>query len=284
MDALLERLVAWASDRQDIRAAVVIGSYARADRPADEWSDLDIVLIASDPERYLSTAEWLRQFGDPWLTFVEPTPVGNLRERRVLYAGALDVDFTVMTPGLLPQMVQDSAAAEILRRGMRVLLDKDGEVEAARRAVPPRESALPDPPTLSTFTDTVHDFWYHAVWTAKKLRRGELMTAKTCCDGYMKQLLLLMLEWQARARHGRTYDTWFRGRFLEDWADRQTLTQLGEAFAHYQADDVRRALFGTMGLFRSLATDVAGRLGYRYPAVADRQASGWVTTTLQPPG
>ncbi len=36
MKQLEERFVAWANTRPDIRAAIVIGSRARVERPADE--------------------------------------------------------------------------------------------------------------------------------------------------------------------------------------------------------------------------------------------------------
>jgi hypothetical protein len=32
-------------------------------------------------------------------------------------------------------------------------------------------------PAQSEFLDLVNDLWYHAVWTAKELRRGEMWTA-----------------------------------------------------------------------------------------------------------
>jgi aminoglycoside 6-adenylyltransferase len=38
---LTERFVKWAETQPDIHAAMVIGSRARTEWPADEWSDLD---------------------------------------------------------------------------------------------------------------------------------------------------------------------------------------------------------------------------------------------------
>jgi hypothetical protein len=37
----------------------------------------------------------------------------------------------------------------------------------------------------------------------------------------MKELLLRMLEWHARATHGWDYETWYTGRFVDRWADRR---------------------------------------------------------------
>ena len=55
----------WAENRPDIRTVMVIGSRARTVQPADEWLDLDLVFITTDPDRYLLRTDWLDQFGAP---------------------------------------------------------------------------------------------------------------------------------------------------------------------------------------------------------------------------
>ena len=47
MDELLARIVAWAEAQPDVRGAILVGSYARSERPADESSDLDLVVVAN---------------------------------------------------------------------------------------------------------------------------------------------------------------------------------------------------------------------------------------------
>ncbi len=51
------------------------------------------------------------------------------------------------------------------------------------------------------------------------------------------------------------------------------LEELPRAFAHYDQDDIWRALLVTMDLFRWLVRETAGRLGYPYPTLADEQAT-----------
>ena len=57
-DELLARFLVWAQQRDDLRAALLVGSRARTDRPADAWSDFDIVLVTTDPERYVADGAW----------------------------------------------------------------------------------------------------------------------------------------------------------------------------------------------------------------------------------
>ena len=80
-EALLAAVTAWGRERSDVRAVLVVGSRARADTPADRWSDTDVALVVDDPAPYLASSDWLGAFGRPLLSFVEPTAVGPFTER-----------------------------------------------------------------------------------------------------------------------------------------------------------------------------------------------------------
>jgi molybdopterin-guanine dinucleotide biosynthesis protein A/predicted nucleotidyltransferase len=256
---LIEAAVAdWARARDDVRAAVVVGSHARNDVPADRWSDLDVILIVDGPEPYAADAGWVTEFGVPVLTFLEPTAVGDQRERRVLYESGEDVGFPLIPVSSLDRLESSDNAAELLRRGYRILVDKIDLEERLRRI----SNAAPIVVSLGQreLTDLASDFWYHALWSAKKLRRGEVFTAIECLDGYMKARLVTLLGWHARAVDP-SVDTWHGGRFLERWADPGALSALEGAFAHYDLRDVARALWETVDLFQGLEEDTARRLG-----------------------
>lgn len=286
-ERLVRRLVKWAETCPDIRAAVIVGSRARVDHPADEWADLDVLLVVLSPESYLSKIDWLGEIGNPVLTFLEPTATGGEMERRVLFEGMLDVDFSIVPKSKAQQLLRDGVPPEVLAdvsntfgRGVRVLLDKDRMVAQLQKVLSSTKTLLPSPPTQREFLDVVSDFLYHAVFTAKHLRRGELWWAKMCCDCYMHRLLLRMIEWHARVTYGMNYDTWFRGRFLEKWADPRVLKELRSAFAHYDEEDVKRALLAVMGLFRWLATEISEKLGYSYPIDVDKHIAKWISNSL----
>lgn len=276
-EQLIERFVRWTETEENIRAAFVIGSRARRDHPADEWSDLDILILARDPEPYWETTDWLHRVGNPWLSFVEPTPDGDGLERRVLFEGGLDVDFAPEPVARLEAMLDQGLpppVADLIGRGVRFLVDKDGFAARLQAAEvePPRYS----PPAESEFLNLANDFWYHTVWTAKHLRRGELWWAKSGCDGYLKHLLRRMMEWHAHASRGEDVDTWMRGRFLEEWADPRAVESLPAIFAHYDREDIWRALMATMDLFSWLAVETADLLGYPYPSLGEDRAADLV--------
>jgi aminoglycoside 6-adenylyltransferase len=163
----------------------------------------------------------------------------------------------------------DPIMADIIRRGVRVLVDKDIQLACALQ-VPLPATAPFQQPCEAAFQYVISDFWYHSLWSAKHLRRGELWWAKAGADGKLKSLLQQMFEWHAHATCGTQHDTWMRGRFLEEWADPRAVTQLAGVFAHYDRDDIARALWATMELFRWLAQETAEHWQYTYPADGDR--------------
>jgi len=77
-------------------------------------------------------------------------------------------------------------------------------------------------------------------------------------------------------------DTWHDGRFMEHRVDPHVLEGLRPAFAHYDRDDIGRALLATMELFRWVAKEAAEWQAFTYPTAADEYATELVGTLLPP--
>ncbi len=275
-DEIIERFVRRAAADGEVLAALMIGSQARADHPADECSDLDLMLFVKESERFLRKDEWLQAIGPYHISFIERA-LGGYSERRVLFEGALDVDF-VICPQEAVQNLPWREMSGILARGYRVLVDKAGLGEKLKR-VPEEESvALMG---AEEFQNLVGDFWYHAVWIAKKLVRGELFTAVACLNGYMQWRLLAMIEGLARAIHGTDYDTWHSGRFMEEWAEPWIVERMVGCWSGYGEKDAKRALMNIMGLFREVSSDLANRRHFVFRFEAECYATEWVKRLLE---
>jgi aminoglycoside 6-adenylyltransferase len=265
-ERIVQGFAGWARDVEHVRFAAVVGSRARSDHPADAWADLDILVLSEDAAGDARRARWVSACGEPWISFLETTPDGNGVERRVLFDGGLDVDFAFFDVALSREKAFLELARGAAARGIRVLIDRELTLERLGAPAEPMGGPLPDRDALH---NAIGDFWYHAVWTAKHLRRGELWWAKGGCDGRLKDLLRAMLEWDATLA-GR--DAWFRGRYLEEWADPAVVQRLRGAFARYDPDDVWRALEVTMDLFAEVARRTAASLGLPYPVAVEAHA------------
>jgi molybdopterin-guanine dinucleotide biosynthesis protein A len=104
------------------------------------------------------------------------------------------------------------------------------------------------------------DFWSHALWAARLLRRGEVFRSLACLDGPMKSRLVALMAEHARAVDP-SVEAWAGGRLLERWADPGALSALERAYAHYDVRDVARALWETIDLFQLLEDETARRAG-----------------------
>ena len=284
-EGLLARVVAWAESDAGVTGLLLLGSRARADRPADAWSDTDLILVLDDPARVLDDPQWPARFGRVAITFTEST-MGGRRERRTLFDDGTDLDVVPLSIDQMREGLEDPHALGVLARGHRVLVDSGGLFAdlASRLEGSAVEEPAPmtGPPSAADFLNLVSDFWYHAVWSARKLRRGELWTARLAIDERMKWQLLTVIEWRARVQRPGA-DPWFSGRFLERWADRDVLAALARCFAHYDERDLARALVATMDLFRELARELAAALSLPYPDAAEEAATALVDELLVPP-
>jgi len=278
-EKLIENFINWAQTRKDVRSAVVIGSRARTDHPADEWSDLDIVIVSINPESLILDTDWVKGIDNPWIVFIESTAIGDDLECRVLFEGGYDIDFAIIPYYKIEKMIEGEIpfeAADIFCKGVRILLDKDGILSKLMMKTPTEITY--QYPSERDFINLVNDFWYHTVWTAKHLRRGEFFWAKSCCDGHLKGLLVKIIGWNVKIKRGPQYNIWHRGRFLEEWAELWVLEKLKSAYSYYSEEDIWRALFVTMDIFRPLAIETSKLLGYQYPQFEDEKATELVNS------
>lgn len=272
--ALMERFVCWAAGDDDIRAVVQVGSRTRTDHPADEWSDVDLIIVADSPDRHLADTTRFLQIAPLWLSVLSRT-AGNDPERLALFEGGYAMDFVYLPTELLRRAADAGIVPDVFQRGCRVLLDKD---QLAARLVPKHfEAPKRTLPNQEEFAAACETFWYIAVYVAKQIRRGDPWLVKVR-DMNLKDILLRMIEWHALS-HAAT-DVWHMGRFMESWADPRALRDVSATFGRYDLADSRAALLRAAALFEWLARETAGRGGFDYQAGRYATVRGYVEQLL----
>jgi aminoglycoside 6-adenylyltransferase len=268
IEELQKAALRWAEGRDDIRVVLLIGSRARRDHPADDLSDLNLVLFTRDIQAYHAPPDWLAEVGVVWVSVPHPRDDGY-PEYLAIYEGGCKLDFNFFPLPMLEELVHWNA----LRRGYHILLDKDG----LAGQLPPSPFASParEKPSREAFETVVITFWYNAYQVAKSIRRGELWVVQTR-DHDLKAGLLQMVEWQVQAQHDWNTDTWHGGRFLSEWVSAPVYESLRETFAHLEAEDHWRALLAGMRVFRQLAAEIAPLLGYTYAEILDNQITHYI--------
>ena len=266
------KLKAWGHKQSEIRAILLTGSRARTDHPGDEWSDFDFEIYITDYNEYFSNGKFIPQFGKTWIQLPFQTQDGD-PQFLVVFEGGQKVDFTFYPVDLLRQQVARQDLFDSQKKGYQVLVDKDRL--AAQLPLPLTAPAIYQRPSAEKFKRTTESFWYGVVYQAKQIRRRNLWVAKQS-DRYIKDDIYQLLEWYAQATHNWQYETWHGGHFMQEWADDATWRGLHRIFGHFDPIDSWQALFGSMNLFRKLATATAQRLNYTYAQDIDDNITAYV--------
>jgi uncharacterized protein len=120
-DQICGAVIAWATSRPSIRGVAVVGSWARFEARMD--SDIDLVVLTVDGNRYLTQDEWVAEaVGQPG-EIVRTRAWGPLTERRVRLSTGLDVEFGFAEPEWAAVGPVDSGTAAVVREGCLILVD-----------------------------------------------------------------------------------------------------------------------------------------------------------------
>ena len=120
IQAFLSDFTEWVSAQDDIRGAVLVGSQAR--NTAREDSDVDLVIVATKPDKYLRNTEWTQRYGTIERQQVED--YGKLTSLRVRYVGGLEIEYG-LTDETWAGTPIDKGTAEVLAGGVVILLERD---------------------------------------------------------------------------------------------------------------------------------------------------------------
>lgn len=275
-EGLGDRILAWATDRPDVRALILTGSRAQAGGSVDAASDWDLELFVTDVERYARRDDWTSEIGPVLVSLALSRPDdARYRMRLVIFEGGGKADLAIAPLAMLEEMAEAGRLSELYEHGYRILLDRDGI--GSRLPTPSGRAPERTPPDAEAFRLAVQEFWFEAAHIPKLLWRGELWAAKFR-DWTMKTLLLRMIEWHAVTTRGTDTDVRQIGLGMTRWADPEIWRELHATFGRFDAGDAERAFLATSMLFGRLARETAERLGHTYPVDLERE----VIASLRP--
>jgi len=118
--SVLTALRTWAQLRDDVQAVAVVGSHARG--TAREDSDIDVIVLTRDPDKYLDDPRWLDAFGT--VRSVTREDWGAIRALRTFYDDGTEIEFGIGTPDWASIAPVDSGTLEVARGGMLVVFER----------------------------------------------------------------------------------------------------------------------------------------------------------------
>lgn len=267
---MLSAVLDWARQDTGIRALVVTGSLARGDGSADQWSDLDVQVIASEFASFIADDGWLDGLGEVWIRF----PLyQDVPYKLVWFAGGVKVDFQFLKVDSIHEMISSGALSDEYLRGYVVLLDKDELL----RDLPPSPQIFPrsDPPSAEQVDAVINEFYFEAIHVAQFIRRREFWVVKFR-DWTMKCDLLQMQEWHAHANSIEPVNTWLLGKRIHEWAGKENYAALAEIWSAWDVAALWRGLLRQITLFSKLSRELSEALGYDLDTGAHEQIEAYI--------
>lgn len=264
----VEKIIQWASETPNVHAAIVIGSQIRTESPGDQWSDLDLLLLADDPAALIECDDWLHQFGTPVCTTQEVVPLEHLQlvwyVKRPLYADLQAIDFSILPFNRLEDVLQLNR--DIHACGYNIIYSDSMESLEEKFQKSIQGVAGPQLPrvTEAELHALVSDLLYHIIWSIRKVKRHELWSAVHCINCYMKQSLLSLMEMYNAVTSKNITRVMYEGRLLESRMDHQVLEQLQGCFTKYDSTDVIATLANLYNLIFFLTSEIASRQRYSF--------------------
>ena len=116
----INAFISWASTQPDIQAVALVGSYAR--QAATETSDIDLVLLVSDPHPYLTNTDWSKQFGAIVRQQIEE--YGLVTSLRVWSRNGYEVEYGITTLDWAKWPLA-KGTARVIQDGLRLLFERE---------------------------------------------------------------------------------------------------------------------------------------------------------------
>ena len=126
VEAVVERALAWASSEPTIVGLALVGSWAAG--RAREDSDVDLVVVTRDVDRFVESGDWIGELGADRV--VRTADWGALTERRLATASGLEVEVGFVDPAWAATEPVDDGTRRVVRDGFRVVLDRERRLAA----------------------------------------------------------------------------------------------------------------------------------------------------------
>lgn len=257
-DERLNTIIAWAEANPDLRAALITSSLVNPLAPVDEFSDLDIELVFTDPQKYASSDAWLQPFGNPIAVFHE-TDI-----KMVLFEDRGKVDFILHDVPGFEGLVAQADLPGHWDIGYKVLVDKDGLTKGLKP--PAFQASIIKKPTKERFEKLLFDFWWDITYVAKCLARDEIFYVKYMSETIIRtNYLVPLIEWHIAAQHDWAITTNKHGRLFRKYLPGALWSRIERTFSGADMEDNRKALEVMMDLVHELGVPLADTLGYAYP-------------------
>lgn len=270
---MMELVLNYAEHDDRIRAVGLNGSRANPNAPKDIFQDFDIVYLVTDMNSFMEDQHWIDVFGE---RIIMQTPenmsmfspeLGGRFSYLMLFTDGNRIDLTLVPIGEKEIYCKEDKLTVIL-------MDKDNCLPEV--ASPTDEDYWTQCPSATFFADCCNEFWWVSTYVAKGLWRKEILYAHEHLNNILRPMLFKMIEWKVGINNDYSVSIGKSGKYLEKYLSEKCWQKLLTTYASGSYDDVWRALFEMVYLFRTTAIYVANRLGFAYKSEEDKRVTAYL--------
>jgi aminoglycoside 6-adenylyltransferase len=265
-------ILAFAKNREEIRAVVMNGSRANPSARRDPFQDYDIACYVTDVKPFRGDLTLPELFGELMILQL-PDDMGDpAPDDAAVYAYLMQfmdgnrIDLSFHPLERMEWIARDSLSV--------ILLDKDQRIPA----LPPASelSYLPQNPSAKAFEDCCNEFWWVMPYAAKGLWRSELTYTHAMLDDTLRGELMKMLSWYFGLKTDFQQSSGKFGKNLHSGLSEEEWHLLERTYADSDAENIWQALFSMGSLFRLVARTVAQKFNFIYPEREDEKVSAFI--------
>ena len=266
----IEKLRIWSQQERSIQGLLILGSQVRAKFKGDEWSDLDVLLLADTPNVFMQSDEWLNILGEAVCVIHEETQLEwvNLTwaVKRVLFTDNRAVDFSVLPADRVDDVL--TMNAEIHAYGYEIIYDAHHNLLTNKIAatVAGIKEDLPKVPTEAELQALINQLLFQLIFAGKKIKRHELWVAVSTINQPVSNLLLQLFEFHTatvvKEFQGIRYD----GRFLEQRISPTIRDNLPLCFSQYDILDAIQTIEHLLNIAHRLSKEICEAQNYSFNA------------------
>jgi len=254
---MMELIINIAKADERIRAVIMGGSRANKDCPPDIYQDFDIVFFVDEVKPFWDNMPWIEEkFGKPSLVqkpesmeLIPPDNDGNYAYLMIFPDGnRIDLQITA-------DPYEDDGEPMIL------LLDKDGTFPHIQIQ---EDYWYIEKPSQKQFADCCNEFHWCLNNVAKGIAREELSYAMEQFNHYVRDMLILMVEWYIGTHYDFQVSAGKNGKYFKKYLSNEEYDDFRDTYTDADYEHMWKAAFHTLYFFGDIARKVAKSLSYTY--------------------
>lgn len=262
-EEILELVLKIAREDERIRAVMLTGSRTNPDCPVDVYQDFDIVYFVDEVKPFWDNMQWIEEkFGKPSLIqkpesmeLVPPDNDGNYAYLMIFPDGnRIDLQITA-------ESYEDDGEPA------KVLLDKEGNFPKIEVK---KDFWYVKKPNQKIFSDCCNEFHWCLNNVAKGIARDELSYAMEMLNHYVRDMLILMLEWYIGVNHDFSVSTGKCGKYFKRLLPEEVYKKFMDTYSDADYEHLWQAAFHTLDLFGDVAREVAGQMQFQYDEAEEK--------------